>query len=131
VATVDTFEPLPALQAQTAKHVYRYAHSLNRLGTPAPYAVFASLVACRDLRLLHDFNEHRAIPQDLPCGILPDDQYAPVETIWETLPLTITEAATRLKNTLDHMANAAGFSAAPYFAEHGAYELDLDKPRGR
>jgi hypothetical protein len=131
VATIHTFEPLPALQAQIAKHAYRYAHSLNQLGTPPPFAVFASFVACRDLRLLHDFNEHRAIPEDLPCGILSEDQYAPVETIWETLPLTITEAATRLKNTLDHIANAAGLSAAPYFDENGAYELDLDKPPGR
>jgi hypothetical protein len=127
VSTLYNFEPLPELQAQIARHAHRYAHSLNRLDTPPPYAVFASLLGCRGLRLLHDFNPHRALPEDLPCGILVEDQYAPVETIWETLPGTVTEAATRLKTTFDHMANAAGLSAAPYFDAAGAYELDLDR----
>ncbi len=125
VNNLHRYEVLPELQANVVHHALKFARSLDRLGAPGPYVVFVSLARCRGLRLIHDFKPAGALPEDLPCGVLALDQYAPIETVWETLPHDGPDAARQLRGTLDHLANAAGLAQAPYFTADGECELNL------
>jgi hypothetical protein len=130
VEAVNNFhqrEILPELQAHIIHHALKFARSLDRLGAGAPYAILVSLVGCRGARLVHDFAPHGAIPEDLPCGVLALDQYALIESVWETLPQDGAKAAATLKVTLDHLANAAGLAEAPYFDDAGRCQMKLDR----
>lgn len=92
-----------------------------------PFGVFVTLVRVKGVRLIHDFVPNGAVPEDMPCGILDKDQLSFIETVLEDTPASEIEMAARLRVTLDHLANSAGLSAAPYFDEHGQYTL----PSGR
>jgi len=120
-------EVLPELQANIVHHALKFARSLSRLGAGPPYAIMLSLVQCRGATLIHDYVPNGAIREDLPSETLLMDQYAFVESVWETLPQHGASAAEALKSTLDHLANAAGLAEAPYFDEAGHCVMKLER----
>jgi hypothetical protein len=129
VEAVNNFhqrEVLPELQANLARHALKFARSLDHLGAGPPYAILVSFIGSRGAQLVHDFAPHGAIPEDLPSGTLDLDQYALIESVWETLPLDGAGAMAMLKTTLDHLANAAGLAEAPHFDDAGQYQLKFD-----
>jgi hypothetical protein len=121
VATLYERCPLPELQARIICHAHVYVRSLAELGVSPPFAIFLSLVRAKGVRLIHDFIPQGALPEDMPCGIIDKDQLSFIETVLEDTPANEADTAVRLRLTLDHLANAAGLSAAPYFAEDGRY----------
>ena len=127
VATISERRPLPELQGRIIHHAHHYVRSLTELGVAPPFAIFVSLVRAKGVGLIHDFIPNGALPEDMPCGMLDKDQLSFIETVLEDTPASEVEMAARLQVTLDHLANAAGLSAAPYFDEHGQYTL----PPGR
>jgi hypothetical protein len=59
----------------------------------------------------------------MPSTTLANRQYHFVESIFEQIPADNATAAKGLRGTLDHLANAAGLGASPFFDDAGNYTL--------
>jgi hypothetical protein len=113
---------LPQVQAMLIKYVPIYANALHKAGLSFPAVACASLTGVNKMRLLHDFVGN-AFPEDIPGSRLTRDQFTFAESYLKTVPDSIRNAAGQLRNTLDHMANAAGLPTSPYFDPDGSYTL--------
>jgi hypothetical protein len=116
------FLMLPQIQSMLIKYVAIYTRSLNACGIAPPAVICASLVGVANMRLLTDFISN-ALPEDIPGELLSRSQFTFAESILDAVPTNYIDCAKQLKATLDHLANAAGLTASPYFDPDGNYTL--------
>jgi hypothetical protein len=112
---------LPQLEAMIIGYARLYAQALHAFGVAAPIAVMASLTGVRGMKILQDFPPHGAMRVDMPSIVLPQHQFHFVEAILETIPPDDKAAARQLHTTLNHLANAAGLAASPFYDANGNY----------
>jgi hypothetical protein len=101
------------------KSARSYAASLQMFGANPPFAILVSLVDVKGKRLMQGLPNNPGVS----FIVLNRDQYHFVETIFENVPHDNNDAATQLRATLDHLANAAGLTSSPYFDDNGDYHF--------
>jgi hypothetical protein len=116
---------LPTIEISVVQNSRLYAHSLQSFGIEPPFAVAVTLTNVRGINLLQRDNE-RGFMEDIPRAVLDRDELHFVETVFEAVPQSHRDCATRLRATLDHMANAAGLPASQHFDADGTYKLLRD-----
>lgn len=119
------FLELPYAQAILIKYLFEYAVALDSFGVKPPYVALASLIGVADVRLLQDFIPNGAIPEDIPCGIVPQRNISFGDAVISTVPRDFNDCAKILEPVLTHLANTAGLASSPYFDEDGNYMCNL------
>ncbi len=115
---------LPQIQAMIIKYTWIYSQSVSRAGIAGPFAINASLIGIKGMRLLQDFIGN-ALPEDIPFAPMSDEMLRFDEAILETASTTYSECAISLRPLLTHLANAADLPSSPYFDSEGNYLLKL------
>jgi hypothetical protein len=120
----DDLLSLPHIQAMIIKYTFLYTRALASAGIPPPYGIACSLVNVNNMRLLHDFIPNNAYAEDMPQRRLTQARYDFVEAVMDTVPDGVSQCAKQIRSLLNHIANAAGLPASPYFDSDGNYELN-------
>jgi nucleoside phosphorylase len=124
-----SFLQLPEIQSMIIHYARVYAGALDKYGIHPPFAVFVSLARTTNMRLLQDFIG-TSQPVGIPFGFLTGDVLHFREAIFEWVPQDDNASAKMLSSTLNHLANAAGLGASPYFDDNGNYTLKVACPAG-
>jgi hypothetical protein len=120
----DDLLSVPHLQAMIIKYSFLYTRVLASAGIEPPYGIACSLANVNNMRLLHDFIPTNALAEDMPQGRLTQNRYDFVEAIIDAVPASVSQCARQIKSLLNHVANAAGLTASPYFDAEGNYQLN-------
>jgi hypothetical protein len=119
------FLVLPAIEDMIVRFGGLYMHNLHALGVEPPFAILASLINVKGLRLLPSEVPQGALLEDMPGARLSKEQYHFVETIFSSVPADDQEAARQLRGTLDHLSNAAGAPTSPSFDARGNFKRKI------
>jgi hypothetical protein len=78
---------LPQIDAIVIRYSGVYVQALHALGVEPPFAILASLIDVKGMKVLEEFVPAGALWEDMPSTILTQEQYHFVETIFDSIPV--------------------------------------------